>query len=248
MQAPIAFLKIPRTRILRCRLRLVSEGREQAETHESHCHVAMSKRIVSGSGIAVDNRRQTYYVADAASSSVHVLARRADGGLREVSKFQTIHSLDNIEMNNNGQLAGGSSPLAYTSRAACKDGLGHSGMVGGRRVGCGASPGGLLLISLVGVLPRGYKGENQTEILMHDGSQVQACCPSPVIDYSTVVLSFNLVAFAAPFCQLSDVSSAIQVNAHTAVMSSPTGSGVLVCSIEKPVVLGDGIDIEREEL
>ena len=94
----------------------------------------------------------------------------------------------------------------------------------------------------------GTKGENQTEILMHDGSQVQACCPSPVIDYSTVVLSFNLVAFAAPFCQLSDVSSAIQVNAHTAVMSSPTGSGVLVCSIEKPVVLGDGIDIEREEL
>ena len=167
---PIALLRIRTTRVFRCTL----------STHGSTCEVASSARWVMANGIAISSDRRSVFVNDPARRTVTVLERGPDGSLAQVSEFQTKHILDNIEVDDGngvpppGRLIGGSMPLPYSSETVCEEApeLSATRVIGGRTVGCGASPGGLLSMTLLGTGGRSYVAGTQTDVAMHDGSKL----------------------------------------------------------------------------
>lgn len=135
----VSLLKLPLTRVFRC-------------THGvgGGCEVATSLRFVGANGITASRDGRRIYVNDPAVAQVTAFARGADGSLVFESRFNTKHTMDNIAMvdvEGRELLSGGSIPLLYTAEIACEAGLGGSErQVSGRTVGCGRSPGGLLLL------------------------------------------------------------------------------------------------------
>ena len=149
--------------------------------------------------------------ADSSSSSSSSSSSNTDSGrLQAVSQFRTKHVVDNIEMTADGRLSAGSIPLPYTSGSVCEEApalaagprgriKGAAVAVGGREVGCGRSPGGQLVISLIGTGGGAFRDGTQVDARMHDGSL------------------------------LSGVSSAIPVESGKLIMGAPDHPGVLVC-------------------
>lgn len=193
---PIAVLKLRTTRVFRCTV----------GARGSACEVASSSRWVGANGIAISSDRRSIFVNDPPRRTITVLERGPDGGLTQVSEFQTKHILDNIEMDDSsgapppGRLTGGSLPLPFSSETVCEEApqLSATKVVGGRTVGCGASPGGLVSMTLLGTGGRSFVAGTQTDVAMHDGSK------------------------------LSGVSSAVQLGGKV-VMGSPNSPGLLVC-------------------
>jgi len=175
----VTFLKIPTLRIFRCRLSATPQ-----------CEVASPDRFVMANGITVSPDRQSYFVSDPVSGKIVVLGREADGTLKTVSSFKVNHMLDNIEMSADGELHGGSMPLPFTFEELCHDGLGANKVVGGRNVGCGSAPGGLLKISLLGTGGKSFVDGVQTDVSMHDGSKLS--------QVSAAVEVGNKVAMGSP--------------------------------------------------
>lgn len=138
---PLFLLKIPTTRVFRCTVGDLP-----------HCSVASEQRFVGANGIAVSSDRETVYVNDAVSGRVHIMQRSPSGSLKPVSSVKPKHILDNIEVDAEGYLAGGSVPLPYTSHGVCDEAkqLSATKVVSGHTVGCGRSPGGLMLFSADG--------------------------------------------------------------------------------------------------
>lgn len=94
-------------------------------------------------------------------------------------------------------------PLLFSHDMACKEGFGDTKVVGGRTVGCGSgkSPGGLLQISLLGTGGKSFVDGIQTDVFMHDGSQ------------------------------LSSMSAALKIASGKVVLGSPSSGGILICTI-----------------
>jgi len=161
--APINILKVPLTRVLRC-----------TTSDEPSCQLATKTRFVGANGIAISEDRKSVFVNDPARRRVTVFERLSSGYLLKVSAFETKHSLDNIEMTPEGQLSAGTIPLLYTTGVVCDEApeLSANKTVGGRDVGCGRSPGSMLLISLLGTGKRSYVSGTQTDFAMHDGSKL----------------------------------------------------------------------------
>ena len=144
------------TRVFRC---VVSSG---------ECAVASAARWTAANGIAVARDGQTVYVNDPPRRAITVLRRLPSGELEATGELRTRHVVDNIDMAADGAgLVGGSIPLPHTCHTVCDEapGLALARRVGGRRVGCDASPGGLLRIPL-------RAGEPQRDWRMHDGSRL----------------------------------------------------------------------------
>eukprot|EP00450_Noctiluca_scintillans_P031507 CAMPEP_0194551254 /NCGR_PEP_ID=MMETSP0253-20130528/96130_1 /TAXON_ID=2966 /ORGANISM="Noctiluca scintillans" /LENGTH=420 /DNA_ID=CAMNT_0039398711 /DNA_START=38 /DNA_END=1298 /DNA_ORIENTATION=- len=175
----VSFLKIPTLRIFRCRLSATPQ-----------CEVASPDRFVMANGITVSPDRQSYFVSDPVSGKIVVLGREGDGTLKSVSSFEVKHMVDNIEMSADGELHGGSMPLPFTFEELCHDGLGANKVVGGRNVGCGSAPGGLLKISLLGTGGKSFVDGVQTDVSMHDGSKLS--------QVSAAVEVGNKVAMGSP--------------------------------------------------
>eukprot|EP00928_Gymnodinium_smaydae_P065818 TRINITY_DN48908_c0_g1_i1.p1 TRINITY_DN48908_c0_g1~~TRINITY_DN48908_c0_g1_i1.p1 ORF type:complete len:412 (+),score=47.05 TRINITY_DN48908_c0_g1_i1:49-1236(+) len=147
--------KVPRTRVFRCTL-------------DSECVVASDQRFVGANGITASLDRQTIYVNDAPAQKVYVMRRTQTGALTLVSEFQSLHIIDNFEMMADGLLHAGTIPLPHTCQTVCEESpaLSRSRTIAGREVGCGRSPGGLLLIDVAD-----SAGEaKQADKVMHDGS------------------------------------------------------------------------------
>ena len=161
--APINLLKIPLCRVYRCALR-----------GTPRCEVATSTRFVHANGIAISHDRRSVFVNDPTARQITVLERAASGELHTVSHFTTKHSLDNIEMTPEGRLSGGSIPAVFTAKATCEEAkpLTFNKVVDGREIGCGRSPGGMVLISLLGTGGSSYVDGTQIEHAMHDGSKL----------------------------------------------------------------------------
>jgi len=157
---PINLLKLPLTRVFRCTV------------HDSQCSVASTQRFVGANGIAVSADRQTVFVNDPPTSTISVMQRLPDGSLSRVSWFKTKHSLDNVEMTADGKLSAGSIPLLYTAEVVCDEAkvLSAARVIGGREVGCGRSPGGLLRVSLLSADGKAFVDDRQEDVVMHDGS------------------------------------------------------------------------------
>jgi sugar lactone lactonase YvrE len=155
------FLKVPTTRIFRCKL-----------SASPQCEVASPDRFVVANGITVSSDGQSYFVADTVLGKIFVLGRESDGTLKTLSEFKTKHAVDNIEMSEEGELQAGSLPLLFAFEELCEDGLGANKVVGGRNVGCGSTPGGLLSISLLGTGGKSFVDGVQTDVSMHDGSKL----------------------------------------------------------------------------
>jgi len=192
LSSPLTFFKVPLTRVFRC---TVSTQR---------CSVASSARFVGANGIAISDDRHTVFVNDAPAQRLTVLARQPDGSLEEVSSFGLKHIVDNLEMTADGALHAGTIPFPYASASVCQEApaLSASKVVSGRRVSCGAQPGGLLEIGLLGTgesaRGKSFVDGRQTDILTHDGTA------------------------------LDGVSSALRVGAKV-VLGSPHAKGLLFC-------------------
>ena len=102
-------------------------------------------------------------------------------------------AVDNIEMDATGALTGGSMPLPFTTETVCEDAkdLSATKVVGGRTVGCGSSPGGLLRISLLGTGGRSYVAGSQSDLMMHDGSQMSGVSSAVALAGKVVLGSPN---------------------------------------------------------
>ena len=140
----INLLKIPKTRVFRCTLHGDQDGGE--------CELATPVHFVGANGITASLDGKRIYVNDPIVAAVTVFSRNADdGSLAFESRFDTHHNLDNIDMVQVGDdelLSCGSIPLCYTADTVCEEGLGkaEATVAGKITVGCGKSPGGLLLL------------------------------------------------------------------------------------------------------
>ena len=107
------------------------------------------------------------------------------------SSVASVCAVDNIEMDATGALTGGSIPLPFTSGDVCEDAreLSATKVVGGRTVGCGRSPGGLLRISLLGTGGRSYVAGSQADRLMHDGSRLSGIASAVTLGGKVVLAS-----------------------------------------------------------
>mmetsp|Transcript_32461 Transcript_32461/g.84804 ORF Transcript_32461/g.84804 Transcript_32461/m.84804 type:complete len:108 (+) Transcript_32461:1162-1485(+) len=96
-------------------------------------------------------------------------------------------------MDATGALTGGSIPLPYTSESVCDEAkdLSATKVVGGRTVGCGSSPGGLLRISLLGTGGRSYVAGAQADLTMHDGSKLSGVASAVALGRKVVLGSPN---------------------------------------------------------
>merc|ERR1711957_402662 len=163
---PAQLLKIRLTRVFRCTVGATSE-----------CQVASTERWGGANGIAISADRKYVFVNDPAGMSVTVLERLPTGELIKSSVIQTKHILDNIEMTaDGGALQAGSIPLPYSYPVVCDEAeaLSATKVVGGRSVGCGTSPGGLLKIELKKDKHGAFVPGAQTDHAMHDGSKLSA--------------------------------------------------------------------------
>ena len=224
LEVPIALGKVPLTRVFRCNFRAalrrkskyykIADERhpDQLPSAEPVCEMASATRFVQANGIAVSADRRSVFVNDPVTKTIHVLERKRFVGqnkvgepgfsLRKVSSFRTKHALDNIEMDQDGKLTGGSIPFPYTSASVCDEaeGLSATKVVDGREIGCGKSPGGLLRISLLGTGGHSFVDGTQSDHAMHDGSL------------------------------MSGVSAALQIG-NKVLLGSPNSPGVLLCDV-----------------
>lgn len=162
LMLPINLFRIRTTRVYRCKY-----GVGDSEPY-GQCEVASPHRFVMANGIAISDDRQTVYVSDPTGRAIVTLKRVARGKLEYVSQFQPLHTIDNIEVGPDGHLHGGSIPIAFASFSACDHGLGDTVTIGGRSLGCGRCPGGLLQMSV----GSDGAGTAQADVLMHDGSKL----------------------------------------------------------------------------
>jgi len=199
LYVPLTLIKAPLTRVFHCTTAETTNMNSSSGGDGGTCTVASSARFVGANGLAVSADRRTVFVNDAPAQSIRVMAREEGGALRAVSKLETKHVVDNIEMTADGTLSAGSNPLPYTSGSVCDEApaLARNGATGGREVGCGRSPGGQLTISLAGSSDA-FLPDTQIDARMHDGSL------------------------------LSGVSAAIPVG-DKVLMGGPDHPGVLVC-------------------
>jgi len=173
-------LRIKTTRVFRCTLTV-------------GCTVASSERFISANGLAVSPDRQIIFLNDPPAQMVHVMSRDASGMLSRVSAFETKHVLDNLEMQSDGKLSAGTMPLPYTAETICEDAqeLSRSSIMNGREVGCGKSPGGLLVISLAGTGGKSFVDATQVDKLTHDGSLLSGVSAALRLNGKVVMSSPN---------------------------------------------------------
>eukprot|EP00933_Yihiella_yeosuensis_P063138 TRINITY_DN66220_c0_g1_i1.p1 TRINITY_DN66220_c0_g1~~TRINITY_DN66220_c0_g1_i1.p1 ORF type:complete len:406 (-),score=58.89 TRINITY_DN66220_c0_g1_i1:250-1428(-) len=173
---PLNLLKFRITRVFRCKL-------------DGHCEVASGRRWIGANGIAVSRDRQYIFVNDPAPGTVTILHRQADGSLKELSDIKLVHSVDNIEVDDDGlSLQGGSIPQLFTHPSVCEEGLGSTREVDGRKISCGHCPGGLLRINISGTVP---VAGAQKDVLMHDGSKLSTISSAIQVGSKVVIGSPN---------------------------------------------------------